>query len=300
MTLYWYFLPLDTLPHPSGPPSTRISSAAIKDINEAVRNASQGSSKPRGKYAKFTPEQKASDGKYASLHSNQAAIHHFSCSWELKWSLFWFRLRKGSIWPKSATSRKLVRRAILVSSPCPSRRVGDICYLVKNWTLQVKHFILVVCEGGRVINAAITMATAIAIVRKAENGGPITVTSNWAKSILYRMNFVERRGSSYAKITVANFEVVKEQFVLDVNAVVEMEDIPPDLVLNWDQTGISIVKRITFVLQVYLWSGTIANWYDWYSMHVQHQLDEEENSPVDLRMSTIKPLGARCLVTLYD
>lgn len=102
------------------------------------------------------------------------------------------------------------------------------------------------------INAAITMATAIAIVRKAENGGPITVTSNWAKSILYRMNFVERRGSSYAKITVANFEVVKEQFVLDVNAVVEMEDIPPDLVLNWDQTGISIVKRITFVLQVYL------------------------------------------------
>ena len=40
---------------------------------------------------------------------------------------------------------------------------------------------------------------------------------------------------------------------------------------------------------------------DWYSMQVQHQLDEgEEISPVDLRMSTMKPLGARWLVSLYD
>ena len=40
---------------------------------------------------------------------------------------------------------------------------------------------------------------------------------------------------------------------------------------------------------------------DWYSMQVQHQLDEgEEISPEDLRMSTMKPLGACWLVSLYD
>ena len=55
------------------------------------------------------------------------------------------------------------------------------------------------------------------------------------------MNFVKRRGSSTAKMSVANFEAVKEQFVYDVNAVVEMKDIPPELVFNWDQTRISIV-----------------------------------------------------------
>ena len=38
-----------------------------------------------------------------------------------------------------------------------------------------------------------------------------------------------------------HFEAVKEQFILDIRAVVEMEDIPPELVFNWDQTGISIV-----------------------------------------------------------
>lgn len=41
---------------------------------------------------------------------------------------------------------------------------------------------------------------------------------------------------------VTNFEAVKEQFILDVNAVVEIEDIPPELVFNWDQTGISVVS----------------------------------------------------------
>ena len=40
---------------------------------------------------------------------------------------------------------------------------------------------------------------------------------------------------------------------------------------------------------------------DWYSMQVQNQLDEgKEILPVDLRMSAMKPLGARWLVSLYD
>ena len=40
---------------------------------------------------------------------------------------------------------------------------------------------------------------------------------------------------------------------------------------------------------------------DWYSEQVQDQLKEEnEITPVDLKMSTMKPLGARWLVSLHD
>ena len=40
---------------------------------------------------------------------------------------------------------------------------------------------------------------------------------------------------------------------------------------------------------------------EWYSDRVQDQLNEEsEITPVDLKMSTMKPLGARWLVSLYD
>ena len=40
---------------------------------------------------------------------------------------------------------------------------------------------------------------------------------------------------------------------------------------------------------------------DWYSKQVQQQLSAgKEITPVDLKMSIMKPLGARWLVSLYD
>ena len=39
---------------------------------------------------------------------------------------------------------------------------------------------------------------------------------------------------------------------------------------------------------------------DWYATQVQQQLHEEDITPVNLRMSIMKPLGARWLVSLYD
>ena len=79
----------------------------------------------------------------------------------------------------------------------------------------MKCYIIAVWEVGGVITTAIIMAATTAIAQKsdrnllAENGGPITISSNWAKSLLYRINFVKRRGSSTAKMTVANFEAAR-------------------------------------------------------------------------------------------
>ena len=247
MALYRYFQPSGVLPNPSGPLSAYVSPAAIKDANEAVRNASQGSSKPRGKYAKFTPEQKASIGEYASLHGNQAAIRHFSKQLGVEMKPTSVQTWKGKYLAEISRKRKAGETCDLSVKSLPVKKRGRPLLLGEELDTEVKRYIQAVREGGGVINTAITMAAATAIVRKAdrnllaENGGPITITSNWAKSLLYRMNFVKRRGSSTAKMTVTNFEAVKEQFVLDVNAVVEMEDIPPELVFNWDQTGISVV-----------------------------------------------------------
>ena len=42
-------------------------------------------------------------------------------------------------------------------------------------------------------------------------------------------------------MSIQNFEEIKAQFLLDIKAVVEMEDIPFDLIINWDQTGIHYV-----------------------------------------------------------
>ena len=115
----------------------------------------------------------------------------------------------------------------------PVKKCGRSLLLSEKLETEVKCYINAVWEVGGVITTASIMAATTAIVQKsdrnllAENRGPITITNNWAKSLLYRMNFVKRRGSSTAKLTVTNFEAAKEQFVLDVRAVMEMENVPP-------------------------------------------------------------------------
>lgn len=51
-------------------------------------------------------------------------------------------------------------------------------------------------------------------------------------------------------MTVKHFDAVKEQFCLDIKAVMEMEGVPPELVLNLDQTGISIVPGSSWTMEV--------------------------------------------------
>ena len=66
---------------------------------------------------------------------------------------------------------------------------------------------------------------------------------------MYRLNFVKRRGSSAAKVTVKHFEKIKEQFLFDIKSIVTMEKIPLQLTLNWDQTGISIVPGSSWKME---------------------------------------------------
>ena len=52
-----------------------------------------------------------------------------------------------------------------------------------------------------------------------KHGGSIEMTKNWARLLLHRMSFVKRRGGSTRKIAVAKFDEIKEQFLLDIQAV---------------------------------------------------------------------------------
>ena len=97
----------------------------------------------------------------------------------------------------------------------PVKRCRRPLLLSEKLETEVKCYINAVREVVGVITTAIIMAATTAIVQKrdrnllAENGDPITITNNWAKSLLYRINFVKRRGSSTAKMTVANFEAAR-------------------------------------------------------------------------------------------
>ena len=63
------------------------------------------------------------------------------------------------------------------------------------------------------------------------------------------MKFVQHKATTAkSKETHVNFMEQKKEFLADVVATVTMEDISPELILNWDQTGIKIVPSSTWTM----------------------------------------------------
>ena len=79
----------------------------------------------------------------------------------------------------------------------------------------------------------------------AEYGGPTTLTTPWAKSLLNRMNFTKRRVSTKSTHPTDDLEEVKKTFLTET---VEFNDIPPELIFNWDQTGINLVPTALWTM----------------------------------------------------
>ena len=251
------------LPDADGPLSLSIPSPVIREVNK-VLEATQScfavskSAKLRGSYTKFTPAQQAEIAKYASLRGNKAAIRHFA-------KVLGTEIKESSVctW-KSKYLTEIKRKVSLgetteggvVVNSLPVKKRGRPLLLGDKLDSDVKSYVLAVREAGGVINTAITMAVATAMVRRSdkhllcENGGPIKITKTWAKSLLHRLKFVKRKACTSAKVTPSDFRELKEQFLIDIKAVVEFEEVPPDLVLNWDHTGINIVPGSEWTMEL--------------------------------------------------
>uniref|UniRef100_A0A1X7UJ38 Uncharacterized protein n=1 Tax=Amphimedon queenslandica TaxID=400682 RepID=A0A1X7UJ38_AMPQE len=84
-----------------------------------------------------------------------------------------------------------------------------------------------------------------------ENGGHVELNRNWALSLLERMKYVKRKGSTARnKESVSDFMERKSTFLQDVVATVEIEEVPFELTLNWDQTGIKIVPSSSWTMEI--------------------------------------------------
>ena len=122
--------------------------------------------------------------------------------------------------------------------------------------MKVQMYLKKVREREGVVSARIAVAAARGILLTcnrsilAEYGGHVELNVDWTYSLLHRMNFVQRKvTTAKSKHAVAEFRELKEQFLAEVVATVEMEEIPPELILNWDQTGIKIVPSSTWTME---------------------------------------------------
>ena len=81
-----------------------------------------------------------------------------------------------------------------------------------------------------------------------EYGGHAELNKSWARSLLKRINFTKRKGTTKSAMPLKEFELLWNQFLQDIIHVVAMEEIPLALIFNWDQTGLNLVPASSWTM----------------------------------------------------
>lgn len=136
---------------------------------------------------------------------------------------------------------------IVTVTSLPTKPQGRPLLLGQELDKAVQDYIEALRIAGGVVNTAIIMAAANGIISAKDvtlltsHGGNIEINKEWARSLLRRMKYVKRKCSNAGKVSLPNFEMIQEVFLADISAEVLMNDIPSDLIFNWDQTGLPLV-----------------------------------------------------------
>ena len=252
MAIYQYFKKQTALPSSMSPLSSSIPSKSISFANKEVKSVLESKARQgtkRGSYSVYTEEEKAKISKRAAEMGVSRTIKHFSKEFQdrpLKESTVrtWMNQYKKEL--------ALLRGAGDMSelgevTKLPAKKRGRPLLLGENLDKQVQDYIKTYRESGAVVNTAIVMATGIGIVSAydsnllQENGGHITCSKEWARNLLRRLGYVKRWASTKMKVTPDDFDALKSQSLFDVKCIIELEEIPKALVVNWDHTGINYV-----------------------------------------------------------
>ena len=126
--------------------------------------------------------------------------------------------------------------------------LGDMDDVVKDYIKQLR-------AAGGVISTSVVMAAARGIILSKnrallqEYRGHISIEKSWARSLLIRMKFVKRKGSTAAKLPPADFEQVKSEFLERIKTAVFENKIVPQLVINWDETAIRLIPYSDWTME---------------------------------------------------
>ena len=124
--------------------------------------------------------------------------------------------------------------------------LSDVDEVVQKYVRQMR-----LCGG--VVNTTVIVTGFMLEKNKSalsEYGGHIKINSSYAKSLLHRMSFVKRKGTSSAEITPSEFESVKTAFLTEVSQKVSAGNIPHSFIFNWDQTALRLFPSSEWTMQM--------------------------------------------------
>ena len=136
-----------------------------------------------------------------------------------------------------------------------SKKRGSPLLIGEELYEQVREYVRELRKSGVIINAHVVIAVGMGLVLSkdanllAENGGHTNLCKHWARYLFSRMGFVKRRANTKSKVSVEHFDELKKLFLLDFSNAVEMDEVPTELVINWDQTEINYVPIPSWTME---------------------------------------------------
>ena len=239
---------------PSKAGDSLLTRKEVESADKAVAKALGSASKQtiRGKYNSYTAEQRAEIGKYAAENGATNAAKRYTAAWGIRINESTARRLKSEYLEKlkeevSKSKRAMQESGSITIKALETKERGRPLLLGAELDAAVQEYIQSLREANGVINTVVVMAAAEGIVsardfsKLSSHGGHILITKSWARSLLNRMGYVKRKCSTSGKIPSAQFEESREIFLADVAAEVVMNEIPMNLIINWDQTALSII-----------------------------------------------------------
>ena len=204
-------------------------------------------SRKRGLYLSYTEEEKARIAKRAAEFGVTNTLRYFNkeiVDRPLKESTVrtWM-----TVYKKELASRVKLGAESLKIEKLKTKNRGHPYLLGEEMDRQLQEYIKSLREDKAVINSAIVVSAAEGIVKSynsgllESNGVHIKCTKHWAKHFLTRLGYIKQKATTKASISNVDFEAQKAQFLFYIQTIVEMENIPKELVINWYHTGINYI-----------------------------------------------------------
>ena len=183
---------------------TGLGDTLTQSANAAIiREVQAKRPRKRKAYTAFTAEQRATIGKYASEHGNAAAVKKFKADFEggqlgeSTVRLFKKRYIEEFKKPKHSGATVPEVRSTAYRKRGRPLTLGDV-------DTKVQAYIKALRKAGTPVNVNIVLAAAEGVFTAVDrtllkkNGGTIELKRPWTKSLMRRMKFVKRRGSTQA------------------------------------------------------------------------------------------------------
>ena len=203
-------------PPPAGLPDPNASSSEMEAELCASANAAiveENGKKKRGDYNIFTEEDRLKIARFAQDNGPAKASRHFTAIYGRpvnESSVRWIRDKYRDKLKTRISQRDTAPMTKLEKERrgCPTMLPTDVDDAVKKHLQRIR-------DGGGIINRRIVVATGRGVLQK--HGGAASarekdLSKTWARSVLTRMNFVQRKGTKAARKVPDNLEDLRVDF----------------------------------------------------------------------------------------